>query len=193
MESIYIKMWELAKPYYENGQYGEIEIMPWLIQTCNELCISEELDDSILMPLIILHDTGYSMCPYENPKKIEMVFMHMRYGAQIANEILSKLRYDDKKSKKIIEYISKHDSWRLGHSQEFKDDYILALFSDLKFLSMLSENGFKIEKNRRGLKKEAMLDLVEHHEKLLNRPLSSSFSRELYKKLLNNRKLTVLL
>ncbi len=188
MNSIYLKIWQLAQPYYEKGGRGDIETIPWIMQKCEELCFSENVDKSILMPFVILHDVGYALCPRENSARIEMKLMHMRYGKEIAKKILNEIHYDKEKIKQICEYIGMHDDWAFGRYEMFKKDHILGLFSDLRFLCICGEIGFEKSRLRRGISYEDMLDLIEYNEKTLNRPFVCSFTRNLFRQLLFERK-----
>ena len=60
MNNTYQQICELAKPYYEKGRPMDIDHIEWFMETAQMVCQKEDLDDSLLLPLAILHDVGYS-------------------------------------------------------------------------------------------------------------------------------------
>ena len=59
MEEIYPKIWELAKSYYLKGRPMDIDHVEWMMEQAKVLCQKEDIDKTLLMPLVILHDVGY--------------------------------------------------------------------------------------------------------------------------------------
>jgi len=185
---IYQQIWNLALPYYRQGREGDCEHVLWLWQRAHELCMHEGVDHKVMIPFVILHDIGYCRCPKENCAKIEMRMWHTRHGADIARDILNKIGYDKKASEEIIFCIANHANWALGQNEVFKKNINLGLFSDLGFTWLVSPKGFEIIMKRKKLTRSEMIDLVEHNEKMINRPFVSSYTRQLYNRLLNERK-----
>jgi len=61
MEEQYLKVWELAKPFYEKGRSYDIPHIAWMMKEAETIAESEMLDKRILLPIVILHDVGYSV------------------------------------------------------------------------------------------------------------------------------------
>ena len=90
MKSKYKQLWKLAKPFYLRGRPCDIKHVTWMMKQADFLCKKAEIDKSILMPLVILHDIGYSVAEqtyYEKEKKKA----HMIEGAKLAKQILQKI------------------------------------------------------------------------------------------------------
>ena len=51
----------MAKPYYRKGRPFDIDHSRILLKNAVEVCKKEKSDESPLLPLIILHDSGYGI------------------------------------------------------------------------------------------------------------------------------------
>lgn len=80
MEDIYLKLWDLAKPYYLNGRSYDIAHVEWMMREAEIISDIESLDRRLLLPIVILHDVGYSIINDKNPniKGKETKRVHMR-------------------------------------------------------------------------------------------------------------------
>jgi len=118
MEGIYGRIWELAKPLLNtrhNQQHTEISYRAAL-----RLLESEEGDEAIVIPAIILHDVGWIKVPEElqltafgpKAKNKELNRVHEVEGVKLAREILEKVNYDPQKMEEILPIIDGHDSRR---------------------------------------------------------------------------------
>jgi HD superfamily phosphodiesterase len=75
-------------------------------------------DEDIVIPAIMLHDTGWKRVPPELHLKAfrpgasdpELNRLHEVEGVKIAREILHKIKYDALKTNQILEIIDGHDS-----------------------------------------------------------------------------------
>ena len=116
MEEIYERIWELAKPLLKtrhNQQHTEIAYRAAL-----RLLESEEGDEAIAIPAIILHDIGWIKVPEEHQltafgpkaKNKELNRVHEVEGVKLAREILEKVHYDPGKVEEILTIIDGHDS-----------------------------------------------------------------------------------
>ncbi|MEV6101853.1 HD domain-containing protein [Nocardia sp. NPDC051981] len=83
------------------------------------LCdLHPEADRDIVLPAIILHDTGWSTVPEDQvleaiqpgAGRIDLVLRHEKKGAAIAAEILGDLGHDRAKIDRIVAIIDGHDS-----------------------------------------------------------------------------------
>jgi len=188
MKKIYTKIWSLAKPYYVKGRSQDVDHVLWLMNQAEIVCKKEKVDDSILIPLVILHDVGYAEIPKENSFKKNIRRLHMKEGEKISRKILAKLDYPKPESEKICYYVSIHDFWALGNNKIFREEKILGIFSDLDFLWMASSKGFETVRKMLNKTPEQMLKFIEQDEKHSERPLCTKTAKELYKKLIKKLK-----
>jgi len=151
MKNIYIKILEKALPMYKKAREGDVEHIKWLSKVITKYVNESEVDYEILIPVVLLHDVGYSKVPKDsNPFKLDIRKLHSEEGAKIAEEILKKLDYPRKKINEIRRLILKHDNWAFGDS--FADEPVLKIFNNFDFMWMASEKGFNIV--RKFMKKE---------------------------------------
>jgi hypothetical protein len=181
MKKSYDKIWKLAKPYYEKGRPMDMEHIKWMMLEAEKVCKKERIDDSILMPLVILHDVGYGISEdvYYN-KKIKK--LHMVDGKMIAINILQKINYPKDKIKKIAELIEIHDYWIYGKYEFYKKNKILWIFNDFDFLWLACPKGFKIMGEILGLDENDMKEYIIkdiRHKKL---GFATKTTEEMYKK-----------
>ncbi|MBU1974886.1 MAG: hypothetical protein KKG59_00625 [Nanoarchaeota archaeon] len=187
MKEIYNQIWKLAKPYYEKGRPMDIGHVSWMMVEAEKVCQAEGLDDSLLLPLVILHDVGYAEVPNDNPFKIDMRKDHMRAGAEIAERILGDMNYPADKKDKIVYYISVHDNWALGDDSVYEDK-IMSVFNDLDFTWIVAPNGLEgladiLEKSL-----EETLKWVENDDKPDRRPFATETTKKLFETLLEARR-----
>ena len=117
-----------------------------------ELMTTEGGDEDIVIPAIILHDTGWKRVPPELHLKAfgpaathpELNRRHEVEGVKIARKILQKLKYDALKIEKILEIIDGHDSRAVPASLE---DMIV---KDADKLWRFTRSGFYIDTERFG-------------------------------------------
>lgn len=187
MEQIYNKIWELAKPYYKKGRPMDIDHIKWMMQEAVVVCQKEKLDDSILLPLVILHDAGYGVGKHVYFEK-ELKKEHMENGKQIAKEILSKLNYPKDKIDKIEYYISVHDNWALGDNEIYKKEGLLGIFTDLDYMWLATSKGFSALMKILGKGQQEMIEYLETNDKLILRPFSTKTTKNLYERYLEDRR-----
>ena len=188
MKKIYQQIWKLAKPYYKKGRPMDIDHIEWMMKDALFVCEKENIDDSLLLPLVILHDVGYAEVPKDNPFNLDLRKAHMKAGKKIAKEILEKVNYPKEKIKKICYYVSVHDNWALGDYEIYQKDIILGIFTDLDFTWMVTNKGFPALMKILNKNKKEMVKYIENSEKLTDRPFSTKTTKELYQKYLNQRK-----
>jgi len=193
MQKIYKKIWELAKPYYLKGRPMDIDHIEWMMKRVEEVCNFErDIDETILMPLAILHDVGYAMIG--NPKSIDhyqkdVRRAHMSEGSKISNEILNIIHYPQEKAKQIVRYVSIHDNWAFGEIEIYTIDKILGIFKDLDYLYIYTKVGFKsIQKVINKNNEEMIFHLFEERTPIFNKKtFSSIYTQQLRKSYLNER------
>ncbi|MBT6774139.1 HD domain-containing protein [Candidatus Woesearchaeota archaeon] len=188
MKKIYQQIWELAKPYYQKGRPMDIDHIEWMMKDALLVSEKEKLDDTLLLPLVILHDVGYAEVPQDNPYKLNLRKAHMKAGKKIAKEILEKLNYPQDKIKTISYYVSVHDNWALGDNDIYKKDIILGTFTDLDFIWMTTKKGFPALMKILKKNKKEMIKYIENNEKLVERPFATKTTKELFQKYLQQRK-----
>ncbi len=187
IKKIYLKIWKLAKPYYEKGRPMDIDHIKWMIQDALIVCQKEKIDDSLLLPLVILHDVGYGVGEKVYFNK-DLKHKHMKIGAKIAKKILKKVKYPKEKIKKIVYYISVHDNWIFGDNEIYKKDIILGTFTDLDYIWMATPKGFPIFMKILNKNSKEMLEYLWTNEKLKNRSFVTKTTKKIYNNYVRDRK-----
>lgn len=165
MKRIYTRIWSLAKPFYRRGRPMDMAHIEWMMRDAVTVCKKERLDESLLLPLVILHDVGYAEVPKGNPFNLMRRKAHMAAGAKIARRILKKVKYPEQKIKKIEYYVSVHDNWALGDNRVYKKDKVLGAFHDLDFIWMATPKGFPALMKVLKKNKQEMLEYLEKEKK----------------------------
>jgi HD superfamily phosphodiesterase len=116
MKPVFDRIRQLATPFLDTRH----NLVHTAISTslAFELLDKEDGDEDIVIPAILLHDTGWKRVPSElhlkafGPRASEPKLnrLHEVEGVKIAQEILQKLKYDAVKTEKILEIIDGHDS-----------------------------------------------------------------------------------
>lgn len=186
MKDIYNRLWELARPYYEKGRPMDIDHIEWMMQDAFYTCEKESIDDTLILPLVILHDVGYANIEKGNPFQLDLRKAHMEEGAKIAREILDKIGYPEDKAEKISYYVSVHDNWALGDHEIYKDP-ILGIFNDFEFMWMATPKGFPALMKILDKSPQEMIEWLRINEKHKNRPFTTRTTRKLYESYLHDR------
>ena len=166
MKPVYDKIQQLSKPYLDtrhNDVHTEISTL-----LAYQLLEREGGDEDIVIPAVILHDTGWKRVPSKyhliafGPKATEpgLNRLHEVEGVKIAQKILNNLKYDASKTKEILEIIDGHDSRPIPVSL---NDMIV---KDADKLWRYSSSGFYIDVERFG---ESHLDGLERLRSNLSR------------------------
>tara|TARA_Y100000310_G_C20696019_1_gene825800 strand:- start:1209 stop:1787 length:579 start_codon:yes stop_codon:yes gene_type:complete len=182
MKKIYQQIWKLALPYYKKGRYGDTHHIEWMMKEANQIIKKEKLDDSIFLPLVILHDIGYAMVKKDNPFKLDLRKAHMKEGAILAEQILNQINYPKNKTKIITYYISVHDNWAFKDYKIFKKDKLLGIFNDLDFTWMFTPKGFNIVRSFLKYSPKEMVDYLIKQRLPTRGFFSSKISEQIYKK-----------
>ncbi len=190
MKEVYKKIWELAMPYYIKGRPMDIDHIEWMMQDAEIVCQQEKIDDFLLLPLVILHDVGYSINRGTDKLQFDPDFktIHMKDGAKIAKEILNRVDYPKEKIEKISYYISVHDNWCLGDDSVYQNDTILHTFNDLDYMWMAAPKGFIALKKQLGKNDKEMIKFLEENDKPVKRPFTTKTTKKLYEDYLLERK-----
>ena len=159
MKPVFDKIQQLSKPFL-NTRHNDVhtEISTSL---AFQLLEHEGGDEDIVIPAIILHDTGWKRVPSKlhlkafGPKanNPELNRLHEVEGVKIAQEILNKINFDPPKTDKILKIIDGHDSRKTPISL---NDMIV---KDADKLWRYTSSGFYIDIDRFG----------ESHEQGLSR------------------------
>ncbi|MBW2479808.1 MAG: HD domain-containing protein [Deltaproteobacteria bacterium] len=163
MKPVFEKIRQLAKPFL-NTRHNDVHTA---ISTrlAFELLKCEGGDEDIVIPAILLHDTGWKRVPAElhlkafgpNTTEPELNRRHEIESVKIAKEILQAIKHDPEKSKKILEIIDGHDSRPKALSL---DDMIV---KDADKLWRYSKAGFNIDVERFGESPEQGLERLRTH------------------------------
>lgn len=176
----YLQIWNLARPYYEKGRPMDIDHIEWMMNDATLLCDKESLDGDLLIPLVILHDVGYSAVPNDKPFNLDLRRLHMSEGAKIAESILTKLGYNRDVVDKVSYFVSVHDNWALGDNEIFKKEKLLGSFNDLDFMWMVTPKGFPALMKMLNKTADEMMDFAGNNEKLIDRPFVTATAKKLF-------------
>jgi len=163
MKSVFQKIRRLAKPFLDtrhNDVHTEIST-----QLAFDLLEREGGDEDIVIPAIILHDTGWKRVPAElhlkafGPKatRPELNRLHEVEGVKIAEDILREINYRADKTKQVLEIIDGHDS--RPRSLSLND----MIVKDADKLWRYSKSGFYIDGERFGLSHGESLKRLRCH------------------------------
>ena len=158
----------------------DIGHIQWMMKEALFTCEKENLDDTLLLPLVILHDVGYAKVDNKNPLRLEIRKAHMEAGAKIAQEILKRLNYPTNKTEKISYYVSVHDNWALGDYEVFRNDRILGTFGDLDLMWIVTPKGWLAYKKISNKTDQELFEYARDTKKRLGRNFATSTTEERY-------------
>jgi hypothetical protein len=112
-------LWEDAKPYLDVRNNDEHTLVAYAVAQ-QLLKLIPEADESVVLPAILLHDTGWKRVPQEllldaigrHPKRPDLVRDHELYGVEIAREILNKHTPAGVDIEAVLAIIDGHDTTR---------------------------------------------------------------------------------
>jgi HD superfamily phosphodiesterase len=163
LNDIYERIWDLARPYLDtrkNDVHTEMSA-----DLARQLLAQEGGDEDIVMPAIILHDTGWKKVPEDIQSKAfgpkatlpEWNRVHEVEGARIAGDILRKVDYPEEKILEIQEIIKGHDSRKEALSL---NDSIV---KDADKLWRYSQIAFQVNGDRFGLNLEEGIERLRRN------------------------------
>lgn len=154
-------IWERALPFLDTrGNDGHTIYAYGLARALTDLY--PEADPEVVLPAILLHDTGWSQVPPDEvlsaiepgAGRPDLVIRHEKEGARIATEILGALGHDDGRTTRIVEIIDGHDSRRTALSLED------SLMKDADKLWRLTPHGIDLVMDWFGLDRAAAHRLI---------------------------------
>lgn len=118
-----IPIWQAALPYLDVRSNDEHTLYSYAILK-QLIEFTPEGETDILLPAILLHDTGWKMIPADklmhafgpNNKYPELTRQHELEGVKIAENVLSKLGYPSVQIEKITAIIDGHDTTKIARS-----------------------------------------------------------------------------
>lgn len=121
-----------------------------------------EADPEVVLPAILLHDTGWSTVPEQDilsaiapgGGRPDLVIQHEKEGARIAREVLDEVDWDAERIERIVAIVDGHDSRREAMSL---DD---ALMKDADKLWRLTPHGVDTVMHWFGLTREQAHRLI---------------------------------
>jgi len=166
-------IWERAVPYLRVRDNDAHTIYAYGLGRAL-LDLTPQADPEVVLPAILLHDTGWSQVP--EPEILEaiapgggrpdLVLRHEKEGARIAREVLADVGWDAERTKRIVAIVDGHDSRREAISL---DD---ALMKDADKLWRLTPHGVDTVMGWFGLTREQAHRLIASrvHDHLLSEP-----------------------
>jgi hypothetical protein len=118
-------LWQDAKPFLDVRNNDEHTLVAYAVAQVL-LKLIPDADESIVLPAILLHDTGWKRVPQEllldaigrHPKRPDLVRDHERYGVEIARDILNMHKPAGVNIDAVLAIIDGHDSTREQRSLE---------------------------------------------------------------------------
>ncbi|MCP4361734.1 MAG: HD domain-containing protein [Chloroflexi bacterium] len=106
-----------VKPLLEKGRKGDWQHTLRALDYARYLLRYEAGEEDIVLSALYLHDIGWGRVDYSDfenapfalKKDARSVHLHMRYGAEMAAEILEEMRYDPEKIRVITSIVAAHD------------------------------------------------------------------------------------
>ena len=117
------RIWDLALPHLNVRDNDVHTIYAYGIgRALTQL--HPEADPEVVLPAIILHDTGWSCVPEDeileaiapDGGRPDLVLLHEKEGARIAAKVLAEVGYDAEKIEEILAIIDGHDSRKTAMS-----------------------------------------------------------------------------
>jgi hypothetical protein len=158
-----IPIWQAAKPFLDVRSNDEHTLYSYaLLKRLIEF--TPEGDADVLLPAILLHDTGWKMIPADkilhafgpNNKYPELTRQHELEGVEIAKNILTKLDFSPILIEKITAIIDGHDTTKIARSM---DD---ALMKEADKLWRYTPHGIKTIQGWFNIPVSEVLDILEN-------------------------------
>jgi CRISPR/Cas system-associated endonuclease Cas3-HD len=158
-----IKIWQAAQPYLDVRSNDEHTLYSYsILKRLIEFTPEGEAD--VLLPAILLHDTGWKMIPADkilhafgpNNKYPELTRQHELEGVEIAKQILSKLGYPSVLVEKITAIIDGHDTTKVARSTND------ALLKEADKLWRYTTHGIKTIQGWFNISETEVLDILEN-------------------------------
>jgi HD superfamily phosphodiesterase len=115
----YARIWALAEPYWQTRS-NEIHVPQSYALARELLAAHPQADPDVVLPAILLHDVGYLVVPQEDLLKglagavrgwePDITRRHEIHGAVLADEILTEVGWDARRTAAIREIVDGHDS-----------------------------------------------------------------------------------
>jgi len=163
------QIWAAAFKYLGRGRPGDVAHTRRVVAYGKALLDREPGNPRIVVPALILHDTGWSKvdfsdfvdAPAVDKKDTESVRLHMHHGADISREILETVGWDPAETQRIADIIAVHDApeeivalHNLDATLVFQADWLdkYGEASQKRYSEIFSDEG-KIEELNRYLEK----------------------------------------
>ena len=111
------QIWQRAAPHLKTRRNDNHSLFAYGI-ACALLHSYPEANPKVVLPAILLHDTGWSKIPEDQvleaiapgTARKDLVLLHEKEGARLAQQILTELEYPVALIEEIVEIIDGHDS-----------------------------------------------------------------------------------
>ena len=108
---------QCVEPLLKKGRQGDWDHTLRALDFGRYLLQREAADEDVVIPALYLHDIGWSRIDFSDflqasparKKDAASLALHMRHGADLADEILAKIGYDDSRRQLIVSIIAVHD------------------------------------------------------------------------------------
>lgn len=123
LDGLHLEIWKRAEPHLKVRNNDAHTLYAYGL--ARAICeLEPESNADVVLPAILLHDTGWSRVPDERVLAAispgggdpEAVRMHEREGVQIAEEVLGELEFAHETVSEVLDIISEHDSMKASKS-----------------------------------------------------------------------------
>lgn len=161
MSAHHARIWELAAPHLRVRDNDAHTVYAYGLARAL-LTLHPEADAEVVLPGILLHDTGWSTVPEDqileaitpDGGRPDLVLQHEREGARIAAEVLGAVGHDPDRTAHVVRIVDGHDSRR--HALDLED----ALVKDADKLWRVTPHGLDTVMRWFGLDRAAAHRLV---------------------------------
>ena len=185
-------MFKLATPYLKKGRMFDYQHTKELLVLVDEIIKGDGLDETVIVPALIFHDTGWGVLSSESKNDYHSAGSredHMEKGAELANKILTDIGYPKEKIEQITHLVSVHDypSSSINKPLYKKDEFAIA---GIDFLWRATSSGFNKDLNESGRSAEDQIAILRSGASKRNMK-SLLVLHSLFEKLLNDRLIEV--
>lgn len=148
----YKKIWEKCQPLLKKGRADDLLHAAQVVEKILAYKGKIKIDREVLIPVAMMHDIGHSAILKRHLKYVTGEFkivngklVHMLAGAKIAEDILTAVKYDNRKIKEIADIISMHDADQLSgiDKKRIYDTVNRKFFHDIDSLDRYNEKRIK--------------------------------------------------
>lgn len=176
------KIFNLAVPYLKRAVMKDFVTHTQGVVKAMELLLKKEKGDpEILIPCAILHDVGFSKVPKsmqktkDRSRKVRGMELHLEYAPEVIKEILTKVDFDEKKTRRICDIV-------IAHKFKNPRDSEKRLLIDADNLSDVFKTQFYMDSQSYKQKPKELLAYRVEHNRFYTKTAQKIFDTEVKKR-----------